>query len=394
MKKVLFVCGTFDENGGKRSSIGDQLHIGFTAKALCPELEEFDVTLYNGGTMATLEHAAHKAASAHAVIWLANVPADHPKKFVRSIKVINPTCVLVTSKRSVEKGYSIPAVVQHALGLHSNLIILFTALANEARGKYRAQLLDPLGNLFWQGTNTKEFQELGATLNLRVSYLLSLQRMGTIKAMGSCPEKNPEENDFLSFVRSSAATFAELIPSPDEITRFVGNASFRCAHGFPAFKDNRAIFVSRRNVDKQGIRMADFVPIIGEHEGKLLYCGDHKPSVDAPVQCRLFHLYPNIRYMIHGHVYLGGAPTTSAVLPCGALLEANEVWEHFPEDDQEAFAINLRGHGFIAGADDVDTLRQIVTGLVARPMLESQLKWVHDQLKPAVQPAPELFLPA
>lgn len=380
MKKVVFVCGTFDAQGGRASSIGEQLYTGFTAKAFCDQLQEFEISYMNGGSMADLEHAAHKANAAHVVIWLANVPNDHPKNCVRSIKVTNPTCVLVTSKRSVEKAYSIPAVVQHALGLHSNLVILFTGLANQGKGKYRAQLIDPLGNLFWEGVSTKDFQELGAALNLRVSYLLSLRRMGTVKAMGSCPEAIPDEQEFLQFVRSSAQKFAALIPSPEEINRFVGNASFRCSYGFPALKGDRAIYVSRRNVNKSGMTINDFVPIIGETEGKLVYCGDHKPSVDAPIQVRLFELYPNIRYMIHGHVYLGDAPTTTTVLPCGALLEANEVWEHFPEPDQEAFALNLRGHGFIAGASELDELRQLVSNMHARPMLESQLKWVQRQL--------------
>lgn len=381
MKKVVFVCGTFNNEGGKPSSIGAELHTGFTAKAFCPSLTDYDVTFINGGTMADLEHAAHKAASANVVIWLANVPNEHPKNCVRSIKVVNPTCVLVTSKRSVEKAYSFPEVVQHALNLHSNLVILFTALGGiSGKGRYRAQLIDPLGNLFWEGAKSEEFHELGAALNLRVSYLLSLRRMGTVKAIGSCPENTPEENLFLSLVRQAARQFATLIPSPGEITRFVGNAAFRCSHGFPSFKDGQVVYVSRRNVDKQGITSKDFVPIIGEADGKLVYCGDHKPSVDAPIQVRLFELYPNIKYMIHGHVYLTDAPTTETVLPCGALLEANEVWDHFPEPDQEAFALNLRGHGFIAGAEDVDTLGKLLVNMIARPMPENQLSWVRSQL--------------
>lgn len=387
MKKVVFVCGTFDANGGKPSGVGAELFAGFTAKALCSALTEYDITFINGGAISDLELAAHKAASANVVIWLANVPNDHPKNCVRSIKVVNPTCVLVTSKRSVEKGYSIPAVVQHALALHANLVILFTALNDKLKGQYRAQLLDPLGNLYWEGSNQKEFHELGAALNLRVSYLLSLRRVGTVKAIGSCPETIPQEDDFLAFVRSAATQFAVMIPSPGEVTRFVGNAAFRCSYGFPAFKGGeRTVFVSRRNVDKKGITITDFVPIIGESEGKLLYCGDQKPSVDAPIQVRLFELYPNIRYMIHGHVYLRDTPITDTVLPCGALLEANEVWEHFPEADQDSFAINLRGHGFIAGAEDVATLRTLTTGLMPRPMLENQLVWIRNELCKAEQP--------
>ncbi len=380
MKKVVFVCGTFDPQGGKQSSIGEMLYSGFTAKEFCEGLEPFECFYSNGGTMADLEHAAHKAAGAHAVIWLANVPNDHPKNCVRSIKVLNPKCVLVTSKRSVEKAYSLPAVVQHALDLHSNLFILFTALSNGPKGTYRAELYDPLGNLYFTGSSQSEFTLLGAALNLRISYLLSLQRMGTVKAGGSCPDITPDEPEFIAYVRSMAQQFAALIPSPGEIKRFVGNASFRCSYGFPAVRNDRAIYVSRRNVDKQNITMGDFVPIIGETDGSLLYCGDHKPSVDAPIQLRVFDLYPNIKYMIHGHVYLEGTPITSSVLPCGALLEANEVWLHFPEHDQEAFALNLRGHGFIAGATSVQELSDLTRGMRGRPMPENQLQWVMGEV--------------
>lgn len=37
-------------------------------------------------------------------------------------------------------------------------------------------------------------------------------------------------------------------------------------------------------------------------EGQLLYyCGDDKPSVNTPIQVRLYEALPNIKYMIHSH---------------------------------------------------------------------------------------------
>ena len=47
------------------------------------------------------------------------------------------------------------------------------------------------------------------------------------------------------------------------------------------------IFVSKRNVDKQFITLSNFVPVYMQ-EDKLMYCGDEKPSVDTPVQVRLY----------------------------------------------------------------------------------------------------------
>ena len=389
MKNIVFVCGTFNKDGGKASSIGQQLYLGFMSNMLNPNLRQYDCFFMNGGSLADLELAAHKAMSAHAVVWLANVPNEQPKNCVKAIKVVNQRCVLVTSKRSVEKQYSLPAVVQHALGLHANLVIMFEPfhdLGGSDKKHYRATLLDPLGNQYYQATHHAEYLALGAVLNLRVGYLLDLRRVGTTKAIGSCPEGQPDEPEFLDLVHRSAERFAQLIPSPEPVSRFVGNAAFRCTHGFPAVRSiasANTFYVSRRNVDKAIAKLSDFVPVIDEtSEGNLLYCGDFKPSVDAPIQAKLFQLYPNIRYMLHGHVYLSLVPHTDTVLPCGALLEVDEVWRHYADHDCNAFALNLRGHGFLAGARTVARLEELVAParMKARPMPEDQSEWSRRML--------------
>lgn len=333
--------------------------------------------------MLDLQAASEEAATANVVIWMANIPNEHPKNCVRSIKVVNPTCVLVTSKRAVEKNYALPSVIQHALALHSNLVVLFTPHPTQPQGRYRAQLLDPLGNLYSTASDFEGFKELGTALSLRVSYLSSLRRKGSEKAIGSCPETQPDEPEFLELVRESAETFGKMLPAPDSTSRFVGNAAFRCSHGFPALRNNQTIYVSRRNVDKRTIGMDAFVPIIGESGDKLLYCGSYKPSVDAPIQRCLFGLYHNIKYMLHGHVYLRDAPKTTTVLPCGALREVTEIWQHFPEHDREAVAINLNGHGFVAGAASVEGLKRVMLPFVERPFPEDQSSWINDRLNEA-----------
>lgn len=383
MKKVLFVCGTFDEEGGRPSTVGQYLRIGFTSS---PLMSQHDCCFMNGGYLSDLEMAAHKAASADIVVWMANVPNSHPKSNIRNIKVFNPTCVLVTSKRLVEKSYTLPGVVQHALKLHANLVLVFEAKA-DCPGQYKGTLLDPLGNKFFVSDTPVGFINMGEALAVRVDYLSKLRRKKTVQAAGPCettPPDSPALQDFLKLVRSSAEKYSSLIPSPEPVQRFVGNASFRCTHGFPALRNPTALnqfYVSRRNVDKTISTINDFVLVMDETPaGELVYCGLHKPSVDAPIQAALFQLYPNINYMLHGHVYVQGALLTSAVLPCGALLEASEVWGHFPNHDADNFVINLRGHGFIAGAATPEALERLVVNVEARPLPESQEEWLQAQL--------------
>jgi hypothetical protein len=133
-------------------------------------------------------------------------------------------------------------------------------------------------------------------------------------------------------------------------------------------------------VDKTWLSMADFVPIINQTGDKLVYCGDHKPSVDAPIQGALFELYPDINYLLHGHVYVSGIPTTKSVIPCGALNEASVVWQAASSHDTKNFVVNLRGHGFIAGSVGTKFLGDLLGRYVARPLPEDQSEWTNATL--------------
>lgn len=74
----------------------------------------------------------------------------------------------------------------------------------------------------------------------------------------------------------------------------------RCSKGMPSFKHNDYVFVSQRNVDKEYLDLSHFIPTYLEDD-KVYYCGENKPSVDTPIQLRLYKELPNIRYMIHSH---------------------------------------------------------------------------------------------
>lgn len=132
------------------------------------------------------------------------------------------------------------------------------------------------------------------------------------------------------------------------------------------------VFVSRRNVPKRFIELSDFVPVYME-DGQLFYCGDSKPSVDTPVQIRLYDALPEIRYMVHTHSYIKSAPYTSYAIPCGAVEEVDEVLsvvdKSFKSWNLARYAINMKGHGSIIMASTVEGLRGYT--FIKRPFPEN-----------------------
>jgi hypothetical protein len=104
-------------------------------------------------------------------------------------------------------------------------------------------------------------------------------------------------------------------------------------------------------------------------ESKVGYYGGHKPSVDSPIQLQLFDYYSDVTYMLHGHVYVEGAPYTVHRLPCGSIEEYSEIIDLYPKEATN-FVVNLSGHGFLALASDLGYLREVKTRMIARPFPE------------------------
>ena len=70
----------------------------------------------------------------------------------------------------------------------------------------------------------------------------------------------PEDTEFFNIVKGYADVFHKLINPAPNVTRFLGNSSFRCQRGFPSFKKDGIVYVSKRNVDKRYIDKSGFVP--------------------------------------------------------------------------------------------------------------------------------------
>ena len=348
--KILFVGGNWDLFGGRESKIVNEF-----AKYLP------NVTVYNGGDYNILSKILESCVNYDVVIWWANVPNELPK--IRNVKDINYKTMLVSSKRNVDNKYSFQDLLQRSFALKSNLTIEFSKVGTI----YNMRLFDPLGNLWYEGTDIKE---CSIKLLDRLNFIKSITRESTTSSeenIGALAwffnlfkeemyKSNqipiiPIKEEFLNIVKEYAYKFTEATFQTKDVKRFLGNASFRCPKGFPSFRDGKYIFVSKRNVNKEYIGIEEFIPVYLER-GKIYYCGENKPSVDTPIQVRLYELLPNINYMIHSHCYIDGAPFSNEAMPCGAIEELDEIAKvlliYYDNDyNRDFYVINLIGHGSI-----------------------------------------------
>jgi hypothetical protein len=347
--------GTFNEAGGKPSSYAEKIWLG--CKSV---LKNHSFAVCNGGNYELLQIAYESATKSDIVIWWANVPNDAPiSKLVTDIKKNNPTALLVISKNNLDNKYEWIDLVGRLLAAHASLGVVF----QKREDKFVGTVLDPLGNAFAYQEISPE--KIGRVIGERIVQLRSYSRMRS----ASVGPKNeivhaPEVAKFCETIKKHAEDFHSLVHSANP-SRFVGNASFRCTNGgFPAFKSQNRIFVSRRNVDKRDISPESFVEVVVNDGDKLEYYGEVPPSVDAPIQRALFQALPEANFMLHAHVYIVDAPFTNHCVPCGALEEVNEILEHKERLQNELrqsgkSCINLRGHGCIVFSTTVEGIENI-----------------------------------
>lgn len=338
MTKILLVSGTFNESGGKASSVLTKISDSFHKHNVI----DADIVTINGGSLLDLYGIDFKKIDI--LFWAPNVSNNLPK-IIPDIKSVNPKLFLISSKRVVEKEYKESDVIGRLLKTKSNLGLMITK-PNDA---YNFQILDPLGNMY---CDTDNIEEMVKSLIERISYTRTLSRIGS-KSIGNSRDiqVNP---DFLSFIKHSANEFSKHINAINP-NRFLGNASTRCMFGFPAEKQNDRILVTQRNIDKQLIETNGFVEVTN-NEDVVEYYGDKKPSVDTPIQVKLFNYYSNINYMVHGHVYLENAPSTENKVPCGYVEEFDEIIKLYPDREIETIVVNLKGHGCLIMSNNVEQL--------------------------------------
>jgi hypothetical protein len=342
-KNIFLVGGTWDNEQGKPSGYVQKL-----AYAIEDQESEGDCNSFvylNGGNWDYLKERLEKEIKRYnIIIWMPNISNDE-EKIVKRIKEINPKCILVISKNNYDKKYSYQELIARMLDVKANLMLEITRDLD----RFHTTILDPLGNIY--GEIAEDDIDIVAewlVYRLDKLRLYSIYRAGS-ESIGDVLRCHwTEDRDtFVRLVRNKASTFHKLIHGTNT-TRFLGNSSFRCEHGFPSVRGAEKIFVSRRNIDKRDIDLDHFVacePYDSKASDKVLYHGEHKPSVDTPIQLRLYDYYKKINYMLHSHVYVQGAPFTNSKIPCGCILEAYEVISTLPWPDATSFTINLKGHG-------------------------------------------------
>ena len=336
---IVLVGGTFDADGGKESRIVDAM------TRYMPSITQ----VINGGTLEGLNTFVDlHLDKTSTLIWMPNID-NSEDKILPTLKKRHPEMILVQSKRCVERQYTPFQLVKRMLSSHSALLMRITL---DEFDNYAFSLMDPLGNIFGSETGLYTFC---SNLSTRLATLQGNTRVRTERHDDRRPFEL--EDEFLEVVKSTGETFSKLMDAINP-ERFLGNASTRCEHGFPSVRQGHNVFVSKRNVDKTIIDSSSFVEVLGyEYSDDLKYLGDNKPSVDTPIQFALYDYYPNIKYMIHGHVYIEGAVKTLDVIPCGCLEEVAEIIERFPDPSTTKIAINLKGHGCIVMSDDLEYLK-------------------------------------
>lgn len=345
---MLFVLGKYDDNGGRQSLYGD-LFYAECCKQFSALSPHHSYTIMNGGKFDHLYNL--QLNNFDVIFWFADVPNDKPK-IVNDIKKRNQTCMLVTSKRNDGLKYDMSSLISRMLKTKSNLLVELTKCDDHivrAIGVY-----DPLGNCY---ARNAEIKDLVSALVKRLSFLRYCTRVQSVKVGDAIafPEV-PWCTEYIDIVRHHANMFSTLVPAVTE--RFLGNTSFRCSHGFPSMRYDGTTFVSRRNIDKTEIGTDGFVAVKQLLKNVIAYYGDHKPSVDAPVQIALYDRFAKINFMIHGHAYITDGVFTSRRVPCGAMQEVDDILEIIPQDATE-FCVNLLGHGSICAAENLDSLRNV-----------------------------------
>ena len=303
-------------------------------------------TVYNGGDVKDLPEKVDGLT-----IWMPNisnaVTKQYPIKKVGSCLIVSKVVRRAEStERLIEKAltghHKYFEAVQRIFKMRANAVI---AIENTPNFK-TFSLIDALGNIWITTCNTSA---LANTIHTFYNWNSQQKRVST--------PKHTEIEEFMHLVRENAKNIMEGTSD-----RYFGNCSTRCMSTFPSVRSESGCLVSPRNVSKLELEAGDMVYVTNDG-----YVGDNKPSVDTPVQLELYKKLPKINFMIHGHAFFKEGRSTEHYYPCGDLREVEEILK-ITKPLATLFAINLKNHGFLIGADTVGTLEWFLADNV--PIME------------------------
>ena len=343
--KILFVCGDWNDEGGRAS--GYMRKLARAVQSWHPSSTTIFVQYIEGGRFDyLLNNILPEVADADLVYWFCHTDSDKPM-LVELVKKVNPKAILVMLGKNDKTVY---AHIAKMLTVKANLMVEICPKSKP----FTVNLLDPLGNCFLFGES--DINKVAEALATRAKELFYLVRLPSV-SIGRKVQA-PDMPEFFALAREHAKTFHDLIHM-DKQDRYLGHLSFRCENGFPSFRDGNFIFVSKRNIDKRTINADSFVALNPNCTKMVEYYGDEKPSVDAPISLRLYGYYDKINYMLHSHMYVKNAPFTEAINPCGVVAEVYNIVHVLPDIRCLNAIINLKGHGSLVMASDLNYLKNI-----------------------------------
>jgi len=268
------------------------------------------------------------------VLWFPDISNEHTKTYPKKKK----GSVLICSKVMRDNTTRIDAV-SRIFAMQGNAIVLIY----KNQKPFKFELVDALNNTWCL---TDDIEVLVNTINelytwTKKSVRISLKQ----KDLASINLPKVDCSSFIEINKKLALKVAEGCGN-----RFFGNYSTRCTKLFPSERNENMFLFSPRNVDKRFVTEDDLIAVTDQN-----YFGDRKPSVDTPVQLKIYTSYPNINFMIHGHALIDGAPTTKHYFPCGDLREVDEVLNLVEEKHTKR--INLKNHGFLLLGETEEDMR-------------------------------------
>jgi len=324
--KTLIVGGDFGEFP-KSSSVLSKISNEF-----------IDSIIINGGQ---LEELSMKIDS-DLIIWMPNISNETKKHY----PVKNIGNVLIVSK-VMRPGYKDIDAIERIFRMQGNAVI---AIYKE--DTFRFKLIDALGNTWYDGYDIKFLCD---NIKNLYNFIKNSIRCRTSKINIEKPVINSDINELIKINRS-LATYIQT--SCGE--RFFGNISTRCSKLFPTMRSNVGVFVSPRNVDKDMITANDMV-YCEFFDDVVNYIGNNKPSIDTPVQLRVYENCNQVNFLIHGHAFVMNTIETNEYFLCGDLRESNEVIEII--DKSKFGSINLKKHGFLLYSDTLNNMKNLISAL-------------------------------
>lgn len=295
-----------------------------------------EIDVFNSGTFEELKHVATLVPNYDLVIWMPDISNDNEE--IQVFKKIGS--VMIVSKVLRENRTRIDAVTR-IFKFGANGVIAI----NKNNSNFNFELIDALDNTWIDSTDLFDLHQGIIELT---NWTNSAVREGTLRL------KSPI--DTLIAINKQVQ-----FESAKQNIRYFGNLSTRCTKMFPSLRTvSNSYYVSGRNSDKTSLSFTDMVEV-SRVNNMLRYIGERKPSVDTPVQVKLYEILKNINFFIHGHTFIEDAPITEHYYPCGDLREVPEICALIK--DSNYGVINLKNHGFLIYADTLENLQSVVDSL-------------------------------